>query len=283
MNNLKNNKIIKNCLQGLLLIAANAIHAGELTQPGTLNQGGEFRPYRPAIVLMGGIKSAIAALDSEITRLESEAVGVPSLKEDLGDAKAKLAQVKNNLGITGLEAQQNALMGQFDGFAQRFFKDTQIEDTFLYYTLNEKFTDILNDPLIKRKLQDIVRLKREIGERISKALKEINELGQQINLMTRNDQRGLNGIKTQLAFIQQQLSIKLLSETTQAQMSPFEQKINALQGKIDEQLALHFTDDRLNLIRQYKHRMRQYELLLDYLRDPSIIPLTTEDKIIAVD
>lgn len=278
----KNTRFLPQCLFGLLLMASPS-KAGELTQPGTLNQGGEFRPYRPAIVLMGGIKSAIAALESEITRLESEAVGVPSLKEDLGDAKAKLAQVKNNLGISGLEAQQNALMGQFDGFAQRFFKDTQIEDTFLYYTLNEKFTDILNDPLIKRKLQDIVRLKREIGERISKALKEINELGQQINLMTRNDQRGLNGIKTQLAFIQQQLSIKLLSETTQAQMSPFEQKINALQGKIDEQLALHFTDDRLNLIRQYKHRMRQYELLLDYLRDPSIIPLTTEDKIIAVD
>jgi len=283
MNNLKNNKIIKSCLNGLLLLAANTIQAGELTQPGALNQGGEFRPYRPAIVLMGGIKSAIAALDSEINRLEGEAVGVPSLKEDLSDAKAKLAQAKNSLGISPLEAQQNSLKGQFDGFAQRFFKDTQIEDTFLYYSLNGQITDILNDPEIKRKLQEIVRLKREIGERITKALKDINELGQQINLMTRNDQRGLNGIKTQLSFIQQQLSVKLLSETTQAQINPLEQKISAIQTKIDEQLALHFTDDRLNLIRQYKNRMRQYELLLDYLRDPSIIPLTTEDKIIAVD
>ena len=283
MNKLKNNKIITKFLYALSLMMANFMQAGELTQPGALNQGGEFRPYRPAIVLMGGLKAAIAALDSEINNLESEAVGVPSLKQDLAAAKAQLAQAKNNLGITPLEAQQNALKQQFDGFAQRFFKDTQIEDTFLYYSLNDKITSILNDPEINRKLQDIVRLKREIGERITNAIKDINGVGAQINLMTRSDQRGLNGIKTQLAFIQQQLSVKLLSETAQAQLNPIEQKISAIQTKIDQQLALHFTDDRLNLIRQYKNRMRVYELLLDYLRDPSLIPLITEDKIIGVE
>lgn len=282
MNSQKNKCLFSKYLIGLLLVTIPA-NAGELTQPGALNQGGEFRPYRPAIVLMGGIKSAIAALDTEINRLEAEAVGVPTLKDDLAEAKAQLAQAKNNLGIGALEAQQNSLKQQFDGFAQRFFKDTQIEDTFLYYSLNERITDILNDPEIKRKLRAIVNLKREIGERITKALKDINTLGQQINLMTRNDQRGLLAIKTQLAFIQQQLSVKMLSDLAQAQMNPYEQKITAIQGKIDRQLALHFTDDRLNLIRQYKNRMRQYELLLEYLRDPSIIPLTTEDKILAVD
>lgn len=280
---MKNKTTIKKSIFALLLPISFCMQAGNLTEPGALNTGGEFRPYRPAIVLMGGIKSAIAALDSEINRLESEAVGVPSLKDDLADARAKLAQAKNGLGITALEGQQAALKEQFDGFAQRFFKSSQIENTFLYYSLNERITDILNDPEIKRKLDAIIRLKREIGERITKAIKDINEIGQQINLMTRDDQRGLNAIKTQLAFIQQQLSMKLLSEVAQQQINPIQQKITAIQSKIDEQLALHFTDDRLNLIRQYRNRMRQYELLLDYLRDPSIIPLTTEDKIIAID
>lgn len=255
----------------LFLVATHSVYADE------------FRPYRPAVVLIGGIKSAMAALESEIAQLESEAVGVPSLKGDLAQAKQQLAAVKNGLGISPLESQQAALQEQFDGFAQRFFKTAQVDETFMYYALNEKITNIINDPEIKRKLDTIIRLKREIADRITSAVHDINDLGQQINIMTRNDQRGLSAIKTQLAMIQQQLTVRLLSDEAHRQMDPILHTIGDLERRINDLLALRLSEGRLNLIEQYKNRMRQYQLLLEYLRDPSIIPLTTEDKILAID
>lgn len=246
-------------------------------------QADEFRPYRPAIVAIGGTKSAIAALQNEIDKLESEAVGVPSLKEELAQAKAQLAGVKNNLGISYLEQQQAALKAQFDGFAQRFFKTAQVDDNFMYYLLNGKISDLQSNPEITRKLNKILQLKREIAEQLKEGIKDIVELGQQINLMTADDQRGLATIKTQLASIQQRITVQSLSENARSQLEPLQQKINLIQQKINDLLALRFTDDRLNMIARYKNRMRQYQLLLEYLRDPAIIPLTTEEQILATD
>lgn len=280
IRDLKNYRI-KIVLHAFILITF-AIKGAD-TQPGALNRGGEFRPYRPGIVLIGGIKSALAVLDHEIESMESEVVGVSTLKQELAAAKRQLAQVKNSLGITPLELQQNALKQQFDGFAQRFFKDSQLGETFLYYSLNEKITNIINDPVIKRKLHEILHLKLEIGERLGNALKEIKDIGRQINIMTRDDQRGLNTIRTQLTFLEQQIAAKTLSDQAQALIAPIQQRINAIQTEIDELLARRQSDTRINLIQQYKNRMKQYELLLDYLRDPAAIPLATEEKILAID
>jgi len=243
----------------------------------------EFRPFRPGVVLIGGIKAAIAGLEHEINRLESEAVGVPTLKEKLGQQNQELANIKNSLGISYLEAQQQSLKGQFDGFAQRFFETAQIDGIFLYNSVSEKIALVINDPEVLQKIRTITRLKREVRDRLTTVVGEVNELGQQINIMTRDNQRGLNTIKSQLAMIQQQLSIKLLSQEAHRQMDPVVEKISDTQQKIDGLLSLRFTDDRLNLIQIYRNRIQQYQLLLDYLRDPSVIPLTTEDKILKFD
>lgn len=272
--------------------------------------GMEFRPFRPGVVLIGGIESAIAELKHQNDVLESEAVGVPSLKEELAKAQEDLAHVKNDLGIAILEMQIAGLKAKFDGFAQRFFKTAQTDGVYFYNTLNEKIADIFNDPEIARRLGAIIglrrdiaelqekkasqaeidaklttatRMRQEIDERTTIALQAIKDLGQQINLMTIGDQRGLNTIKNQINMIEQQLQMKLSSQEVQDKLKPYGQKVADIQQKINNLLALSFTEARLNLIAQNNNKIRQYELLLEYLRDPAAITSITTSKILGKD
>lgn len=280
---LKNKRILKLSVLGLALVTGNQIYAGEVAEEVTEIQEAQpvtTPPYRPAIIFQGGVKSAISALKNQIEQLESEAVGVPTLKEQLDATNRQLLAVKNKLGLAALEAQTSTLKNQFDTFAQRFFKTAQTADTFLYFTLNEKITDLLDNPDIKRKLYAIIRLKQEIGEIMGNVLNEIKQLGSQINTMTQNDQRGLSALKRQLTMAENQFELGLSSDEARQKIGPLEQKVREVNEKIDYLLALRFTEDKLMLIERYKNRMRQYQIILDYLRDPSLIPLTTQEQVI---
>ncbi len=267
----------------------------------------EFRPFRPGVALIAGIKGSIAQLTNEISKMEYEAVGVPTLKDDLAKAHQDLANIKTKLGISFLEMQILALENQFDGFALRFFKTAQVDGVFLYNSLAEKISNIYNNPDIKQRVESIIRLqhevatarsngaqdtslqvnidriaryKNEIQQRVELAIGDIRQLGIQINIMTRDDQRGLNTIKNQISMVKQQLNAKLSNEAIKTQLAPFEQKIDTIHQHMNALLDLKFTDDRLILIEKYKNKIQQYDLLLHFLRDPSSIQNVTASEIL---
>ncbi len=239
--------------------------------------------FRPAAIMIGGIKSATDALNQEIDRLQNEAVGVPTLKEDLAALEQKLATVKAKLGVSPIEQQIANLNDQLDQYAQQLFKAAQLDNNYLYYTLNEKITDLLSDPRIVRKIQQIIGIKQEIAEIMTETLGNIKTLGNQINALTREDQKAMAALRIQKINLEKQRDAILNSTQAEEQIEPITQKISDIQYKIDQLLALRFTEDRINLIESYKNRMRQYQLMLDFLRDPDLIPLTTEEKVIAIE
>lgn len=249
---------------------------------GCNNNNARAATYRPAAILIGGIKSAIDALQKEIERLQNEAVGVPTLNEQLTSQNQKLDQTKNSLGISPIEQQLASLNDQLDQYAQQFFKDAQADDTFLYYTLNGKITDLVQDPRIVRKVQQILQIKQEIADIITQSLNEIKTLGNQINQLTVADQKTASALRMQKINFEKQLESMMSSAQAQEKIQPIKEEIRNIQDKIDQTLALRFTEDRINLIENYKNRMRQYQLLLNFLRNPENIPLITKEQVIAV-
>jgi hypothetical protein len=241
------------------------------------------QPFRPAAIMIGGIKSATDALRQEIDQLQNEAVGVPTLKEDLVLQQQKLASLKAKLGISPIEEQIEALQDQFDQYAQQFFKSAQSDNSYLYYSLNAKVTDLVSDPRIVQRIRQILQIKQEIAQIMIAALNEIKSLGNQINGLTREDQKEMSALRIQKINLEKQRDAILNSASAQEQIEPITRKINDLQSQINQLLALRFTEDRINLIESYKNRMRQYQLMLDFLRNPASIPLTTEEKVIAIE
>lgn len=267
----------------------------------------EFRPFRPGVSLIAGIKATIAQINREIDGIEYEAVGIPTLKDDLARANRELSQAKTRLGIAFLEMQIAALENQFDGFALRFFKSAQVDGVFLYNSLMEKIGALYNNPQIQNKILALIRMQYEVAQKkaqgikknamqieldriarykqeiikiAQKSLGDIIQLGEQINIMTLDDQRGLKTIKKQIDLIKKQLDLLLENQSIKSKLEPYEKKVKKINKEISNLLAMRFTDDRLIKIENERNRMQQYKLLLEFLRNPASIQEVTAQKLL---
>ena len=240
--------------------------------------------------------SNIYSLEQQILLLKEGAFGVPDLlreieklQKELGEEKENLKE-KKGLDIQAAETQQMEILTQMNEAATQIYaKAKPTGEKNLYADVNRLLSEVYDNDMVKDRMKKIIGYTREISQIIEKQLEKIKILGDKINGMTPEEQKGTQGLKNQLLEAKAQLGQLLLSLPKDEDKEPkeipryekIETKIFSLQDAIQGKLS-DLPQSSQDTIRRIQNSINRLTLMLEYLRDPDKIKVTTPEEVVGL-
>lgn len=238
---------------------------------------------RRGLRVMKNIDAIIKSYSDEITAIKNVAGGIEQKKE-LAKIKDEIKRLKDSAGITKLKEQlENEFQPQIDKIAAEIYVSAIDPKTKqdLFKNLNQLLLDIKNDAIINEKVQKIIQLRQEISDRVQSKIGPIQKLGKNIDEVTKDLQLQLNKIKNDMLAVQQAVKTIQFSKDYVEKLAPLRRKQVELQQAIANQLA-RLPGQQRNKIQSLENAINRFKLIQEYLRNPDIIQLTTEEEILGL-
>lgn len=207
---------------------------------------------------VGANRLKIEKLEEEITQIKQE-VGIQRIEDKMAEKREGLLELAANVYAKAVP-ESGPYAGQN------------------LYVVIQKLIKSSRDR-IKGDLEQIIRLKQKIAKAIDTEVDKIQKIGAQIENRTKEEQKNLAGLLSEIADLKQERDKKLLSPGIDARIDPLREKIRALEKKIEQSISELVPSDQQK-IRQLQNEKANIRLMIRLIEDPDTIAHLISDDIV---
>jgi len=246
-----------------------------------------------ALLIIKQIQSIIYVLEQQIIKTQNYAANVSKaggLRDKLKKAQEEIDKLKDDKElfrdqetIKDLEDRIITLRIQLNELAVYVYAKAVPEKgkyrgQNLYKIVDQMVKDIRNDTKIREKREKIIKLQQELTDDMREKVNTVQQLGLDVDQITKPEQAQLAGIKASLSTVEQQLNKKINEVKVDKKLDPLLRKRYDIQENMEKEVA-KLNPARRNKIRLYENAVNTLDLMLEYIRNPDKIIKTTEEEV----
>jgi len=230
---------------------------------------------RKACLIIISIEGLIKHLEEVIGVTERKTGTSRRKKEDIEAIKKELKAIKKKYNITEFTVQIEKLGHEIKEIAAKIFGSASKE----FYTLNRLIKDITQDLEVKTKLNEIIKLRRELEERLAGTMKKIKDIGREITTKAGPMINKLVELeKAKLLPLQRKLSEKRLDHDFIKELEEATSKLMAAKIELDKELDSALTSTERDRVEKIRKHIKQLRIMLDLIENPEkIIGITPKE------
>jgi len=213
----------------------------------------------------------------KVEEIEEKTSTSKKILATIDDQKKVIKETKNKHKISEIEEEVKKLEKELSILGYKIFGRAQIQ----YKKLNNIIKGITEDPEIKKNLNEIIKLKEEIEDKLRDKIAKIQEIGKEIIKLTKSIQETLNTLKREkLIPKKQELARQLLSKEVDEELNKTKSEIRKLYKELSKELDLSTEKRRKeNFLITYQRLL----LMIIFINDPKEILKITIDKLLGLE
>ena len=235
---------------------------------------------REACFTVLSTEKAAARYVEKIEEIKGKTSTSKKILATIDDQKEAIKETKNKHKISEVEEEVKKLKEELNKIGYKIFGGAQSQ----YKELNNIIKGITEDPEIKKNLDEIIKLKEEIEDKLRDKIAKIQEIGKEIIKLTKSIQETLNTLKREkLIPKEQELARKLLSKEVDEELNKTRSEIRKLYKKLIKELDLVLTSTERRRKEKFHNIVRRYKLMIKLINNPEEISNITIEKLLGLE
>lgn len=213
-------------------------------------------------------KMGVKQIQEGINNLEKKSSKASAVVSQIEGQKQQEYAVKNKYNITPLEDKMSMLNSKRALLESSTFGTAFGE----YQEINNLLNDIINDPIVKSKLETIITLKTDINKKVQPKIDKIRSYGKVIIEKIKNQRESINKfIREELLPLKKELDTLLLSQNADKELNALRIKIAESQMQLTSALNESLTTAERQQIEGLKNSKTRKQIMLKLLENPEKI------------
>ena len=222
---------------------------------------------------------AIEQLDNAINRILEKLSSTRRKKSEIEVKLEEIKKIKKKYGIDKLSKQIEELDKELTNIAARTFAQGSAS----YKKISNIIKTIVDDLEVRSKMNEIIKLKQEIKERLEKKITQVQELGKKVVQQTKDAQEELNTFKREKYLpVKQKLTTNILKKELDEELDTVHGQIINLEAELNRELSEVLTSQEKRNMELLKAAIARLEIMLKFIQDPEKIPTASADELLGL-